>query len=51
MKPLHHLRLGFMLGVVLGSSNVMAQSTSQYNMSLQDEVVTGPKGSLRCWRR
>ncbi len=46
MKDLHHLRLGFMLGVVLASGNVWAQSTSQYNMSLQDKVITGPKGSL-----
>ncbi len=26
--------------------NVWAGSTSQYNMSLQDKVITGPKGSL-----
>jgi len=35
-----------MLGVMLASGNVWAQSPSQYNMSLQDQVVTGPKGSL-----
>ncbi len=46
MKNLLHLRLGFMLGVVLASGNVWAASTSQYNMSLQDKVITGPKGSL-----
>ncbi len=32
--------------VLLGSGNVWATSSNQYNMSLQDEVVTGPKGSL-----
>ncbi len=31
---------------LLVSGNVWAASTSQYNMSLQDKVVTGPKGSL-----
>ncbi len=46
MKNLLHLRLGFMLGVVLASGNVWAASTSQYKMSLQDKVITGPKGSL-----
>ncbi len=46
MKNLHHLLLGTMLGVVLVSGNVWAASNSQYNMSLQDKVITGPKGSL-----
>jgi len=46
MKNSHHLLLGIMLGVALASGNVWAASTSQYNMSLQDEVITGPKGSL-----
>ncbi len=46
MKNSHHELIGFMLGVVLASGNIMAQSTSQYNMSLQDKVITGPKGSL-----
>jgi len=46
MKNLQLLRLGFMLGVVLASGNVWAASASQYNMSLQDKVITGPKGSL-----
>ncbi len=46
MKTLQLLRLGFMLGVVLASGNVWAASASQYNMSLQDKVITGPKGSL-----
>ena len=41
-----NLRLGFLLAAMLASGNVMAQSISQYNMSLQDRVVTGPKGSL-----
>ncbi len=41
-----NLRLGFMLGAVLVSGNVCAAQTGQYNMSLQDKVVTGPKGSL-----
>ena len=41
-----NLRLEFMLGVVLASGNLWAQSASQYNMSLQDNVVTGPNGSL-----
>ena len=40
------LRLGFMLGAALLSGNVCAAQTRQYNMSLQNEVVTGPKGSL-----
>jgi len=31
---------------LLVSGNVWAASTSQYNMSLQDKVITGPKGSL-----
>jgi len=31
---------------LLASGNVWAGSASQYNMSLQDKVVTGPKGSL-----
>jgi alkyl sulfatase BDS1-like metallo-beta-lactamase superfamily hydrolase len=35
-----------MLGVILVSGNVWAEPTSQYNMSLQDKVVTGAKGSL-----
>ena len=30
----------------LASGNVWAASASQYNMSLQDKVITGPKGSL-----
>jgi hypothetical protein len=42
MKNLHHLLLVTMLGVVLVSGNVWAGSGSQYNMSLQDKVVTGP---------
>ncbi len=46
MKILRHLQLGIMLGIVLASGNVWAASASQYNMSLQDKVVTGPKGSL-----
>ena len=41
-----NVRLGVILAVVLASGDVLAQSTSQYNMSLQNEVVTGPKGSL-----
>ena len=40
------LRPGFILGVVLASGAAWAGSASQYNMSLQDKVVTGPKGSL-----
>ncbi len=35
-----------MLGVVLAYGNVWAASASEYNMSLQDKVITGPKGSL-----
>jgi len=31
---------------LLASSNVWAKQTSQYNMSLQNKVVTGAKGSL-----
>ena len=41
-----NLQLGFILGVMLASGNVLAASASQYNMSLQDEVITGPNGSL-----
>ena len=44
MKNLRHLLLGVMLGVVPAPVNVQAGSTSQYNMSLQEKVVTGPKG-------
>ncbi len=46
MKNLHHLLLGIMFGVVLVFGNVWAEPASQYNMSLQDKVITGPKGSL-----
>ncbi|MBW2174231.1 MAG: MBL fold metallo-hydrolase [Deltaproteobacteria bacterium] len=31
---------------LLVSGNVWAESASQYNMSLQDKVISGPKGSL-----
>ncbi len=31
---------------LLVSGNVWAASTGQYNMSLQDKVIIGPKGSL-----
>ena len=31
---------------LLASANVWAQTGGQYNMSLQNTVVTGPKGSL-----
>jgi alkyl sulfatase BDS1-like metallo-beta-lactamase superfamily hydrolase len=31
---------------LLVTGNVWAESASQYNMSLQDKVITGPKGSL-----
>ncbi len=41
MKDLHHLRLGFMLGVMLAFGNVWAASTSQYTMSLKDKVRPG----------
>ena len=41
-----NLRLEFMFGVVLATGNVWAQSASQYNLSLQDEVITGRNGSL-----
>ena len=34
------------IAVFLVSANVWATSASQYNMSLQDKVITGPKGSL-----
>ena len=46
MKKCKSYRLGVMLGVVLASGNVQAASVGQYNMSLQDKVVTGAKGSL-----
>jgi len=46
MKNLHHVLLGIMLGIIMASSNVWAEPTSQYNMSLQDKVITGTKGSL-----
>ncbi len=46
MKKCKGYRLGVMLGVVLASGNVQAASVGQYNMSLQDKVVTGAKGSL-----
>jgi len=46
MKKSKGYRLAVMLGVVLASGNVQAASVGQYNMSLQDKVVTGAKGSL-----
>ena len=46
MKISRYLQLGIMLGVVLASGTGWAASASQYNLSLQDKVVTGPKGSL-----
>ncbi len=46
MKKCKGYRLAVILGVVLASGNVQAASVGQYNMSLQDKVVTGAKGSL-----
>ncbi len=46
MKKCKGYRLAVMLGVVLASGNVQAASVGQYNMSLQDKVITGAKGSL-----
>jgi alkyl sulfatase BDS1-like metallo-beta-lactamase superfamily hydrolase len=46
MKVLRCLQLGIMLGVVLVSGSVWAEQASRYNISLQDKVITGPKGSL-----
>ena len=40
------MRLGLLIGVALASGTAWAGSASQYNMSLQDKVVTGDKGSL-----
>jgi len=40
------MRLGPLMGVVVVSGVAWAGSASQYNMSLQDKVVTGDKGSL-----
>ncbi len=40
------LRLGFILGAMLSCCTIWASPESQYNMSLQDRVVTGSKGSL-----
>lgn len=34
---------------LLISGHAWAEPGSQYNMSLQDKVVTGPKGSLKTW--
>ncbi len=52
MKKSKGYRLAVILGVVLVSGNVQAESVGQYNMSLQDKVITGPKGSLTSplWR-
>ena len=46
MKTLRLLQIVVMLVVVLVSGNAWAAPGSQYNMSLQDKVITGPKGSL-----
>ncbi len=46
MKISRYLQLGIMHGVVLASGTGWAASASQYKLSLQDKVVTGPKGSL-----
>ncbi len=36
--------LALILGISAGAAH--AEDASQYNMSLQDKVITGPKGSL-----
>ncbi len=38
--------IAFLMAGLLVSGNVWAESGSQYNMSLQDKIITGPKGSL-----
>jgi alkyl sulfatase BDS1-like metallo-beta-lactamase superfamily hydrolase len=43
MRPIITISLTIL--AVLASGNVWAASASQYNMSLQDKVITGPKGS------
>ena len=46
MTHLQNWIIGVVLGILLAFGNVMAEPPSQYNMSLQNRVVTGPKGSL-----
>ena len=46
MSTLHLFRLSLFLAVILGPSHVFADPGSQYNLSLQNNVVTGPHGSL-----
>ncbi len=40
------VRILLALTLCVSAGAVTAEDVSQYNMSLQDEVVTGPKGSL-----
>ncbi len=47
-EPVMTTPVRILLALTLGicASAVTAKDASQYNMSLQDKVVTGPKGSL-----
>ncbi len=42
----HAIKILFVLTLGFSASAVAAKDAGQYNMSLQDKVVTGPKGSL-----
>ncbi len=46
MKNFKSTLIALAIAGLLVSGNVWAASNSQYNMSLQDKVITGPKGSL-----
>ncbi len=46
MQKMNTTIISVAMAGLLVSGNVWAASTSQYNMSLQDKVITGPKGSL-----
>jgi alkyl sulfatase BDS1-like metallo-beta-lactamase superfamily hydrolase len=42
----HATKILFVLALGISASAAHAEDASQYNMSLQDKVITGPKGSL-----
>jgi alkyl sulfatase BDS1-like metallo-beta-lactamase superfamily hydrolase len=46
MNKLKIYQLGLFLAFTVFTGNLIAAPVSQYNMSLQDKVITGPKGSL-----
>ncbi len=42
----HATKILFVLALGISASAAHAEDASHYNMSLQDKVITGPKGSL-----